>query len=291
MEPIAAIVSRTFNVVADDRIVAAYRQTRAVVGAEVGINLGRLDDVRAGARVGHLDAEVRIGDPGFPELGGTERSLHVRWTHDGQDSPILPSRGLHVEAGVEHGLDAPPLPASVPSSRTSAGLTQAEATFSWLRSLVSSQAKRVFLAGGVGRSFGGHPLPIDQFSLGGPLRLSGFSVGERRGDHYSLVTGGYLHQVARLPDFLGGPVFLGGLLETGAAFDRWADADVATHASVSLIGDTLIGPVFAGAGVGFDGSNRSPSIVCRTSGNAVAFQSCGVFARGYAPGTGCSPRA
>jgi NTE family protein len=256
VEPFAGIGSRTFNVVAGDRIVAAYRQTRTFVGAEAGINVGRVDDVRVGARLGRLDADVRIGDPGLPAVAGAERSLHVRWTHDGQDSAFLPSTGLHLEAGLQRFVEAPPIPADFPVTRTTEGVTQATAVVSWMRSLDSTRARRMFVAGGGGTSFDGHPLPIDQFALGGPLRLSGFSIGERRGDHYWLAASGYLHQVARLPDFFGGPIFVGGTFETGATFDRWADADVAAHASVSLIADTLIGPVLAGVGAGFDGSNR-----------------------------------
>ena len=122
--------------------------------------------------------------------------------------------------------------------------------------MARTRAKRVFLSGGAGTSFDGNPLPTDQFALGGPLRLSAFSAGEQRGDHFLLVTGGYLHQIGRLPDFFGGPMFLGGWVDTGSAFDHWDDKDVATHVSVGFIADSLIGPVFAGTGFGFDGAFR-----------------------------------
>jgi NTE family protein len=112
------------------------------------------------------------------------------------------------------------------------------------------------LSGGGATSFDGHPLPTEQFALGGPFRLGAYNVGEQRGDHYLLATGGYLLEVKRLPDFLGGPVFLGGWLDNGAAFDEWRDANWATHASVGVIVDTLLGPAFAATSAGFDGRWR-----------------------------------
>ena len=108
----------------------------------------------------------------------------------------------------------------------------------------------MFVSGGGGTSFDGHPLPTEQFALGGPFRLGAYNVGEQRGDHYLLATGGYLRQVMRLPDFLGGPVFVGGWLDNGAAFDAWKDANWATQASVGVIVDTLLGPAFVATSVG-----------------------------------------
>ncbi|HET7217783.1 MAG TPA: patatin-like phospholipase family protein [Vicinamibacterales bacterium] len=256
VEAAAGIETRRLNVITDDEITAAYKYTRQGFGVDVGANIGRTDEVRAGVVFGRIDASVSIGDPGLPELGGKESSFQARWFHDSQDSPIVPSRGLHLETTIERILDAPAPPETFPTTRRSEGVTQASGGFSLMHSLARTRAKRVFLSGGAGTSFDGNPLPTDQFALGGPLRLSAFSAGEQRGDHFLLVTGGYLHQIGRLPDFFGGPMFLGGWVDTGSAFDHWDDKDVATHVSVGFIADSLIGPVFAGTGFGFDGAFR-----------------------------------
>jgi hypothetical protein len=71
-----------------------------------------------------------------------------------------------------------------------------------------------------------------------------------------LATGGCLRRVMRLPDVLGGPAYVGGWLENGAAFDRWNDADRVTRASVGLIVDARLGPAFAATSAGFDGRWR-----------------------------------
>ena len=102
----------------------------------------------------------------------------------------------------------------------------------------------------------GTPLPTEQFALGGPLRLSAYNVGERRGNHYLLASGGYLHQIARLPDLIGGPVMLGGWLDAGNAFNDWSSINPTAQASAAIIADTLICPVLAGVSVGADGASR-----------------------------------
>jgi NTE family protein len=142
------------------------------------------------------------------------------------------------------------------ATRTSDGVTQLEAAGSWIKSLSASRRRRFFISGGGGTSFDGDPLPTEQFALGGPLRLSAFDSGEARGDHFLLATAGYLHQVFRLPDFLGGPVFLGGWTDLGSAFNSPDEAELETHFSAVVIGETLIGPIFAGTSISADGDNR-----------------------------------
>jgi NTE family protein len=63
--------------------------------------------------------------------------------------------------------------------------------------------------------------------------------------------------VGRLPDFMGGPVFAGGWLENGDAFDAWEHARWRTNGGVGLIMDTLVGPVLIAGSWGFDGRWRT----------------------------------
>ena len=83
------------------------------------------------------------------------------------------------------------------------------------------------------------------------------SAGEIRGSHYYAATGGYLRQVGRLPDFMGGSIFAGGWLENGDAFDKWSQAGWRTNGGVGLVLDTLVGPVMVAGSWGFDGRWRT----------------------------------
>jgi NTE family protein len=252
--PNALVTSRTLNFIQDDTIVASYDETRVGVGVQAGINLGRDDDVRIGVTLGHLSASVGAGDPGLPELEGRESRTHLQWRHDGQDSPVVPSRGIRAIGTLSHVLESPETPAMFQTDRSNDGLTQAEAGasmfWSWRR------RDRLFLVAGAGTSFDDHPLPTEQFSLGRPLYLGAFDIGEVRGNHYAVLTAGYLRGIGRLPDFLGGPIFVGGWLENGSAFDDIDEAKLRTNASVGAILDTLIGPMLLGGSFGFDGQWR-----------------------------------
>ena len=256
VEPFAGIGARTLNFIQRGHVQASYRQTRSFLGIDAGVNLSRLDEVRAGVTFGRFDASTEIGDPGLPEVGGSESTLHAQWTRDTQDSPVVPSRGLHVVSRLQHFLDYPDITVAADPTRKTDGVTQFETTATWFNSLNSARSRRVFLAGGLGTSFDGHPLPTEQYPIGGLFRLGAFDVGERRGDEYLLTTAGYLQRAARLPDFIGGPLFVGAWLDGGSAFDKWADMTWSTHASLGLVADTIIGPVFGGASFSFDGDVR-----------------------------------
>jgi hypothetical protein len=55
---------------------------------------------------------------------------------------------------------------------------------------------------------------------------------------------------------MGGPVFAGGWLENGDAFNS-GEATFRSNASGGVILDTLVGPVIFAGSVGFDGSWRT----------------------------------
>ncbi len=253
--PYAGIGRRTFNLISDEAVIARYRQTVSRVGANVGVNLGARSDVRVGAYVGRTTASITVGDPGFPELRGKESGSEIVWRLDMQDSPVVPDSGLRSEVRLSRIFNGPDVALQGESIDFDVSPTQLSAVANRFWSV--GPRNRVFLYGGVGTSFDEVPLPTEQFELGLPFRLGAYDTGELRGPHYYVATGGYLRQVGRLPDFLGGPVFAGGWLENGDAFDEWSRAAWRTNGSVGLVMDTLVGPVLAAASWGFDGRWRT----------------------------------
>lgn len=249
----AALSRSTLSFVSDDVVVARYSEDRAAVGLDVGLNLGRDSDVRLGISKGHLGAHVETGDPGLPEIDGQEIRARLAWRYDGQDGPVAPSRGLHAMATFDHIVAAPDAPPEFPTDRSNDDVTQAELRSSIFWSL--RRRDRVFLAGGLGMTWG-HPLATEQFQLGAPLRLGAYNVGEFRGDHYGVLTAGYLHAIGRLPDFLGGSMYVGSWIENGSAFDDMDSARLRTNLSVGALADTLIGPVLLGSSFDFRGASR-----------------------------------
>jgi len=122
---------------------------------------------------------------------------------------------------------------------------------------VTTGAVRAFAVAAAGTSFDDTPLPTRQFTLGYPYLLDAYSVGERRGDHYAVLTLGGMRRVGRLPDFLGGPMFAGLWMENGTAFNSDQNADLKTQFGFGITLDTLVGPILVGASVGVDGEWRT----------------------------------
>jgi outer membrane translocation and assembly module TamA len=174
-----------------------------------------------------------------------------------QDRIVQPTRGVMAHASFTHTIDAPDITTSTDGglSRSSVDLTQLSGEANVFKTIGAKN--RLFLLGGGGTSFSHHPLPIDQFLLGTPLHLGAYGVGELRGDHYWIGTVGVTREIARMPDFLGGPVHVGVWLENGDAFDAWSDVTWRTQVSTGLIVDTLVGPLLLGGSAGFDGRWRT----------------------------------
>jgi NTE family protein len=252
--PYGRVVHRTYNVIQEGEVVAGYGQRLTQGGLDIGVNLGRVSDLRLGAYVGRLSADVNVGDPGLPEINGKEVVAELNWRLDSQDATVVPSRGVNAFASLKYTYDGPDIDPPLESGRSSQKLTQlaGEATKFW--SL--DERHRFFMLGGAGTSFGKQPLPIDQYVVGSPFHLGAQDLGEFRGDHYYVLSAGAARRVGRLPDFMGGPIFAGAWLENGDAFNG-SNAKFRTNASAGIILDTLVGPAIFATSFGFDGAWRT----------------------------------
>ncbi len=253
--PYAGVESTTFNLIQNDAVVARYSQTISRLGANIGINLGALSDLRAGGYFGHSSTSIEVGDPGFPELRGKETGAEIVWRLDTQDRPVVPAAGTRSEVRLSHIFNLPDVAVQGQTQNDEQSLTQLSAIANRFWSI--GAPNRLFAYGGLGTSFNRTALPTNQFALGTPFRLGAYDTGELRGSHYYIATGGYLRHVGRLPDFLGGPVFAGAWLENGDAFGDWADAAWRTNAGTGVVMDTLIGPVILAGSWSFDGRWRT----------------------------------
>jgi NTE family protein len=253
--PSATLTTSTFDIIRDDEVLARYNQRFERLGLAVGTNLGAKSDLRLGAFVGHTKAQIDVGDPIFPQLSGRETGAQLAWRYDSQDSPVVPSQGALISASVSQVFDNPDIILSDSTVPFDDRITQLSAAGTRFWSL--GPLNRVFATGGFGRTWNGDPLPHNQFVLGLPFHLGAYETGELFGPNYYAVSGGYLRQVARLPDFIGGPIFAGAWLENADAFEAWNEARWRSNASVGLVMDTIIGPVMLGGSAGFDGRWRT----------------------------------
>jgi NTE family protein len=244
------------NLYLDDVFVAEYRIKRLGAGADIGTDIGRDAEIRLGYDIADFTGRRRVGSPDLPEVDGTEEFVHLTAFVDTQTSPLVPTRGFRLRSALRQFFSAPTASGTIdgvllPSPQS---FTSGEVRTSWF-TRVRNRGDRVFLIGEGGSSFGSHPL-VDNFALGGPLRIGSVNTDQLRGDNYLLGVAGYLHGIGRMPDVLGGSIFLGVWAEAGSAFDDWDRKDWKSDATVGLILETLLGPVFLGGSIGFEGGGR-----------------------------------
>jgi NTE family protein len=239
----------------DERLVAEYSFKRTGAGLDLGYNSGRRAEVRLGFDSADVRGRLRVGNPLLPEVEGAEQVARLQFTYDDQTSPMVPTRGLHLRSRLRYFAATPQVTEAL-DPRQVESIEQF-----WQGEVVASRfwrargEDRVFVLFGIGSSFGDDPL-VNDFSLGGPLRLGAYNSDELRGPNYVLGTAGYMKRVGRLADVIGGNIFLGAWLENGDTFARWGDASWRTNLSGGLIMETLLGPIFLGASTGFDGRGR-----------------------------------
>lgn len=248
--PYATVKSSTFNLVQNDQVYARYSQSLSRLGVGFGANLGAHSDLRITTYWGKVDMDLAVGNPEFPAIEGAESAVEGLWRIDTQDSPVVPSTGTVGDVRLRYVYEPPDLKGDTIGSMSLPRLTQLSGTASHFWSL--GDRHRVFLYGGGGTSFDDDPLPPNKFPLGSAVRLGAYRQGELRGNHYWVASSGLLRRIARLPDFMGGPVYFGGWLENGDAFDEWKDATWRVNGSGGIIADTLIGPVLIAGTVGVD---------------------------------------
>ncbi len=91
----------------------------------------------------------------------------------------------------------------------------------------------------------------ESFTLGGPLRLSGYRINQFAGRQYAFGRLMYYNRVLALPDLLGSGVYAGASAEVGRVSDRFDSLPTPGtlwSGSLFLGADTFLGPAFIGVG-------------------------------------------
>jgi NTE family protein len=222
--------------------VAEYRVRHAWGAADLGYGFSRFLQARLGYEIGYLDRDLRLGAPALGEAQGRASGPRFRVVYDQTDDPVIPRRGAAAEAALRWYQTSP---------GTTAGFRAGAMRVSRFQPI--ARASSVFLTAEGGTTFGDEDTGGDQFSLGGTKGLLAYGANELRGNEYLLFTGGYLHDLWRLPPFVGKKVLVVAQVEAAKMGGRsgWP-ADVAA----GLVAQTAFGPLFIGGSAGSEGHRR-----------------------------------
>jgi NTE family protein len=239
-----------------EQLVGEYWRRQADAGFDLGVNFGRRAQFRVGVDAARVEETIRVGDPSLPEAMGSQQFASARLVYDGQDGPVVPSRGVYAGASVRRFFSAPAITgqsAVVDAIENPQEFWQAEFGATGFHSF--SLRNRVFFRAAAGTSFAAHPY-FNDFSLGGPFRMSAYLNDELRGAHFALVGAGYMRRLRNLPSWVGGHAYAAVWVETGSAFQSRAGATWRQDVAAGLIIDSMIGPIFVGGSVGPGGHSR-----------------------------------
>lgn len=228
-----------FQIYAKNDPLADYRIYRTNIGADLGYGFSRFSELRVGYEVGELSTKLRLGTPEIPAVDGRLGAARMRFVMDHTDDPVIPRRGFRVESNF-HWFDTYP--------GTTSAFPVLDARIGFFQPV--SQAASFFLNSEGGSTFGSNNMGEPQFFLGGPARLSAYGLNELFGNQYYLFRGGYLHEIASLPAFVGKKVYAIGAYEAGKMYGAANESKFPNDFAAGVLAETALGPFFVGGSVG-----------------------------------------
>jgi NTE family protein len=224
---------------------AQYLVNHARTALDAGYIFGKSAELRVGYEIGSLDANVDIGGNGLQDVSGLLHAASARFIYNSLNSAMTATSGSRFAASYSWYLKSPGAPAGFPL-----------AEMNWSGYLPVSRRGSLLGSAAGGTTFQKTVGPAQQFTLGGPLRLSAYGLDQFRGNHYVLATAGYRQRLGVLPSLIGGNIYASVWLERGSAFFRRRDADYRNDAAAALTLDTLLGPLVIGGAWGDSGKGK-----------------------------------
>ena len=237
--PSAEIGQSTRAVFLNGERVAIYQVNRGRIGVDGGMVLGTWGEIRVGPLWQHVKANVDTGSPLLPTLDENSAGMGFRLVGDHLDHAWFPREG-HRAILTAYVADK----AFGSTNDYKRMELDVSAATSW-----DAHTFNINVRGGT--AFNTNMPAYDTFTLGGPLNLSGYRIGEFSGREVAFGRLLYYNRAIKLPDLLGSGVFIGGSLEAGrvtSRFDNLPAGNTKYSGSVFLAADSFLGPGFLGLG-------------------------------------------
>jgi NTE family protein len=243
--PHAWIGQFTRGIFDDDDKVADYLVRRGEVGLDAGAVLGTWGQVQLGPVWSRIDARVDTGSANLPSVEETTAGVRAGLFIDQTDQAFFPSRGYRIGATAYGATE---------SMGSNASYQRLEGV---LRAATSWGPHRVMFTALGGTDLSSDMPAYESFKLGGPLRLSGYRLGQFDGREMAFGSLMYYNRTLPLPDILGSGIYVGGSAEVGrisSRADGLGSPGTLWSGSVFLGADTFLGPLYFGFGLGGSGN-------------------------------------
>ena len=222
-----------------------FRVHQTQAGVEIGRNLQRWGRLALGLRYSVGSNDLRLGQASPDEGDFNNSGLSLNWDVDTLDRVSFPTSGSLARLSYYHAL--PALGADQAFQTLSLELAQ---PYSWGKTTLIPRVR-------LGATLAGDLHLQDLFLLGGFLNLSGYQVGQVSGQYMGLTELIGLYRLDDASSAFTLPVYAGGSLELGGAWDELAEIQLdrlIPAGSLFLGADTLLGPLYLGAGLARGGN-------------------------------------
>ena len=226
---------------------ASFRVHRTQIGLDAGRNLERWGRLSLGVNYSSGKNDLLIGAPSDYEGSFNDSGYVIRWQADTLDNLNFPTTGYSGNLTFRNALTA----FGADENFSTLSLDFAHA-YTWGQ---YSVIPRLRLAG---RTSG--EMNIENlFLLGGFLNLSGYQPGQLSGEYTALGQLIYMYRLDNASSAFTIPLFAGGSLEIGGAWNDYDDIDfdsLIPAGSLFLGVDTPLGPFYLAGGLA-EGGNAS----------------------------------
>ena len=240
---------------ASDRI-TDYRVRENELGIDFGRELGNWGEWRTGVFRGSSSARVRVGDVSLPDQNFSSGGYFARLSYDQLDSIFFPRDGEQFQAewtGQRENLGS--------DRRSDRVEVNGLVARSWRK-------HTLILSADLGSTLNTQSFPQDYFQLGGFLNLSGLRTGELSGPHMGVGRLIYYRKVGSGgAGVLDVPLYAGLSIEMGNVWqtrDEMSFDDLRKNGSLFMGADTILGPVYVGAGADKEGDSAFYLFLGRT---------------------------
>src|SRR5215472_14442107 len=225
--------------VGSDKI-AEYNISSGGGELDFGRDFGTWGELRVGAVWSKVYARVDTGSPLLPTVREPTAGVRATLFVDQTDRAWYPSAGYAL-TGTAY--------AAMTSFGSAHNYDRLEGR---ARGIWSWDSNTFNLAVSGGTALGTDMPAYDSFTLGGPLRLSGYRIDEFSGRDYAFGRLMYYRRIFPLPDILGSGAYLGGSAEVGRMTNRFINSPnlqgTLWSTSVFLGADSFLGPAHLGFG-------------------------------------------
>lgn len=238
--PYAKIGQSSRNVFVNDQKIAEYEGRESQFGLDAGVTLDVLGEARLGAVWRRVNAKVDTGPPVLPEINENTAGPRAIFLIDQLNHAFFPRQGYRA-AGSAYLADS--------SFGSDSDYKRIEGQITGVKSW-GAHTVNVLLSGG--SNLGTNMPAYETFTLGGPLKLSGYRINEFSGREMAFGRAMYYNRTIPLPDLLGSGVYLGTSLEAGRMNNRYDNLTGGTifSGSIFLGAQTSAGPAYLGLGMG-----------------------------------------